>query len=176
MTPRRFRIEPLSEEHNRSAFSCGNEALDRYLREQAGQDRRRRLSAVLVLVDSEDNLVAGYYSLAACQVDPKSLPPQLARRLPRRPVPATLIGRLAVDLRYRGLGLGRSLLADALLRAAIVSLEVASMAVIVDAKDDAARAFYEHHGFRRFADEPHRLYLPIAEAERAATLENRDRT
>jgi GNAT superfamily N-acetyltransferase len=167
---RNFRIQPLSEKHDRSAFSCGDEALDRYLREQAGQDRRRHLSAVFVLIDTETSLVAGYYTLSACQVEPHSLPVQLARRLPRRPVPATLIGRLAVDLRYRGRGLGRSLLADALLRAATVSLEVASIAVIVDAKDEAARAFYEHHGFRRFVDEPFRLYLPIAEAIHAAGL------
>jgi GNAT superfamily N-acetyltransferase len=170
--PRSFRVVPFSEEHNRAAFSCGNEALDRYLREQAGQDTRRHLSTVFVLFDTENNLVAGYYTLSACQLDPKSLPVQLARRLPRRPIPATLIGRFAVDLQHRGLGLGRSLLADALLRAAKVSQEVASMAVIVDAKDEAARAFYEHHGFRRFADDPYRLYLSIAEAERAATIQD----
>lgn len=74
MIHRDLRIEPLNEEHNRSAFSCGNEALDRYLREQAGQDRRRHLSAVFVLFDAMNNLVAGYYTLAACQVEPKSLP------------------------------------------------------------------------------------------------------
>lgn len=143
-------------------------SLDRYLREQARQDQRRRLSAIFVLVDVANGAIAGFYSLSASQVEPSSLPHDIAKRLPRRPVPATLLGRLAVDLGYRGRQLGRGLLADALIRAAGVSQEIGAMAVIVDAKDDRARTFYERHGFRRFEDDPYRLFVPMADAEQHA--------
>jgi GNAT superfamily N-acetyltransferase len=161
-----FRVERLSDKHDRSAFSCGVEALDRYLREQAGQDQRRRLSATFVLVDVANGAVAGFYSLAASAVEPSSLPEQVAKRLPRRPMPVTLIGRLAVDLGYRGRALGRRLLADSLIRSAVASRDIGAMAVIVDAQDETARAFYERHGFQRFADDPLRLFIPMADVER----------
>jgi GNAT superfamily N-acetyltransferase len=163
-----LRIERLSEAHDPTSFACGNEALDRYLREQAGQDLRRRLAAVFFLCESSANAVRGYYTLSACQVDPRSLPADLARRLPHRPVPAALIGRLAVDLHFRGRSLGGALLADALIRAAGGSREIGAMSVVVGAKEDQARAFYEHYGFRRFTDDQYRLFLSILDAERQA--------
>jgi GNAT superfamily N-acetyltransferase len=161
-----FRVERLEDKHDRSAFTCGVDALDRYLREHAGQDQRRRLSATFVLVDIASGALAGFYSLAAGAVEPGSLPEQMAKRLPRRPLPVTLIGRLAVDLGYRGLALGRRLLADALIRAAAASRDIGAMAVIVDAKDETARAFYERHGFQQFADDPMRLFIPMSDVER----------
>lgn len=114
--------------------------------------------------------VAGYYTLSACQVEPHSLPLEMAKRLPRRPLPATLIGRLAVDLRYRGQGLGGTFLGNALTRAVGASREIGAMLVIVDVKDDRARGFYEHFEFQRFTDDPYRLYLPMADAERVAQV------
>ncbi|MGH2617961.1 MAG: GNAT family N-acetyltransferase [Thermomicrobiales bacterium] len=170
MISQRFRVERLNDTHDRSAFSCGNPALDRYFREHAGQDLRRHLSAIFVAFDVASDAVVGYYALSACQIAPHALPPELAKRLPRRPVPATLIGRLAVDLRYRGQGLGGALLTNALARAVDASREIGSMAVIVDAKDDRAREFYERYGFRRLADDPYRLFLPMDEAERIARV------
>jgi GNAT superfamily N-acetyltransferase len=161
-----FDVEPLSEARDRSRFSCGNEALDRYFREQAGQDVRRRLTRVFVLVDSARETVAGFYTLSSCHIEPEGLPSDLAKRLPRRPLPATLIGRLAVALEYQGRGLGKVLLADALLRAAQASRMVGAMSVIVDAKDEQARAFYEHHGLRRFTTDPFRLFLQMSDAVR----------
>lgn len=163
-----MRVVPLNDRHDRSSFSCGVEALDRYFREQARQDQRRRLGAVFVLVDEASSVVAGFYTLSACQVDPQSLPSDLARRLPRRPAPATLLGRLAVDRRYRNQGIGSALLSDALSRALLASASVGSMAVIVDAKDDAARAFYEHFGFQSLEDDRYRLFLPMATIERGS--------
>jgi GNAT superfamily N-acetyltransferase len=161
-----FRVERPSDKHDRSSFSCGVEALDRYLREHAGQDQRRRLSTTFVLVDGANGALAGFYSLAASAVEPSSLPEQMAKRLPRRPLPVTLIGRLAVDLGYRGRALGLQLLADALIRAVVASRDIGAMAVIVDAKDETARAFYERHGFQPFADDPLRLFMPMADVER----------
>jgi GNAT superfamily N-acetyltransferase len=170
VTAQRLHIELLNQSHDRAAFSSGNDDLDRYFREQAGQDQRRRLSAVFVLYDVANDIVAGYYTLSACEIAPRSLPNEMAKRLPRRPVPATLIGRLATDLRYRGQGLGGMLLVNALTRAANASRGIGAMAVIVDAKDDQARGFYERFGFQRFADDPSRLFIPMADAERVARI------
>jgi GNAT superfamily N-acetyltransferase len=161
-----FRVERLSDGHDRSAFSCGNAALDRYLREQAGQDQRRHLSTTFVHLDVANGALAGFFSLAANAVAPSSLPEQIAKRLPRRPLPVTRIGRLAVDLGYRDRKLGSRLLADALIRAAVASRDVGSMAVIVDAIDETARAFYERHGFEQFGDDPLRLFISMADVER----------
>ena len=166
MTAHGLRIELLSQSHGRAGFSSGNDDLDRYFRERAGQDQRRRRSAVFVLYDIANHAVAGYYTLSACQIESGALPNELAKRLPRRPLPATLIGRLATDLRYRGRELGGLLLVNALSQAAKASRGIGSMAVIVDAKDDQVRGFYEHYGFQRFADDPYRLFLPMGDVVR----------
>src|SRR6266542_2950755 len=108
-----YRFEPLGKQHDRAVFACGVEALDRYFRVQAGQDSRNRITSCFVLV-SGDGSVAGYYTLSATGVALADLPPELAKKLPRYPVvPATLMGRLTVDQRQRGQGLGEFLLFDA---------------------------------------------------------------
>jgi predicted GNAT family N-acyltransferase len=135
--------------------------LDRYLFEQAGQDLRRFLAAVFVLEDLENQRLAGYYTLAATSINLADLPSQLTRKLPKYPrLPATLLGRLAVDSRYTGLGLGTFLLFDALHRSLMA--EIGSMAVVVDAISERAKSFYEYHQFIPFTEEPSRLYLPMA--------------
>ena len=160
-------FEPLNDHHDRAAFSCGVEALDRYLKQQASQDLRRRVAAVFVAHEPSAPGVAGYYTLSAFGIAPGALPPEITRRLPRYdPLPATLIGRLAVDRRYQGQGLGRQLLMDALERGFSLTPQIASMAVVVEAKDDAARAFYERFGFQRFLDREYRLYLPMTTVAR----------
>ena len=154
-----LRVETLGPQHDRGAFSCGAEPLDRYFRSQATQDARKSIAAPFVLV-LPDGSVGGYYTLSATAVKLDALPDSVARRLPRYPlVPATLLGRLAVDLRYRGLGYGRFLLADALYRS--VRSEIASFAVIVAAKDEAARRFYIRESFLPLPDQPARLFLPM---------------
>lgn len=160
------RVEALGRQHDRKAFACGVEPLDRYLREQAGQDARKRVAAPFVLCEGESNVALGYYTLSALSVDVGVWPEDVARKLPRYPVvPATLLGRLAVDTRLRGKGRGEHLLMDALRRALLASREMASVAVIVDAKDDSAAAFYRRYGFIPFADEPRRLFLPTGTVE-----------
>jgi GNAT superfamily N-acetyltransferase len=122
---------------------------------------RKNIAAPFVLLLPND-VIAGYYTLSSTAIKLNEIPPEVARRLPRYPlVPATLLGRLATDLRYRGKGYGRFLLADALRR--IVRSEIASFAVIVDAKDDAARRFYERESFLPLLDRPMKLYRPTAE-------------
>jgi len=156
-----FAFAPLGPQHDRAAFSCGVEALDRYLRERARQDTARNLAAVFVLHDSANRII-GYYTLSAYAIEPSALPESLARKLPpRQLVPATLLGRLAVDRQHQGQQLGRLLLVDALLRAERATNEVASMAVVVHAIDDAVVRFYERFGFGSFSDNPRNLFLPM---------------
>lgn len=117
---------------------------------------------VLVLLDGT---IAGYYTLSSTSVQLAELPAQTVRNLPRYPlVPATLLGRLAVDRRHQGKGYGRFLLGDALHRAA--RSEIASFAMIVDAKDESARRFYERESFLPFPDQPMKLFRPMADIRR----------
>jgi len=166
-----FRIEPLSSDHDRSRFSSGSVPLDRYFREQASQDIKRRIATCFVALSVETNDVAGFYTLAATSIALSSLAPDIVRKLPRYPVvPAALLGRLAVAQNYQGKVLGSVLLGDALLRTARAELGV--FAMLVDAKDDAAQRFYERYGFALLPGEDRRLCLPIATALRH--LERRD--
>jgi ribosomal protein S18 acetylase RimI-like enzyme len=160
-----FRVEPLSG-HDRAGFVSGSEPLDRYLKELATQDIKRRVSNCFVAIDEGTGAVAGYYTFAAAGLPLTELPDDLRKRLPRYGLmPAGLIGRLAVDAAYRGRGLGGALIMDAAMRAS--RAEPAIFALIVDAKDESAARFYEHHQFRRFASRPGSLFLPIATALRA---------
>jgi ribosomal protein S18 acetylase RimI-like enzyme len=155
-----FRLAPLDAGHNRTAFNSDSEPLNRYLREQVSQDVRRRVAACFVaLVDG--SRIAGYYTLASTSLVLADLPTSTGKKLPRYPtVPAVRMGRLAVDQAFKGHGLGGALLADALDRAA--RSEIAAFALMVDAKDEAAAAFYRHHGFIALPDSPLTLFLPLA--------------
>jgi len=158
-----FRIEALGSAHDRAAFSCGVEPLDRYLRTQASQDMRRRVSNCFVAVPEGTAAIAGFYTLAAASIPVNDLHDEQTRRLPRYPVlPAALIGRLAVDEGFKGKQLGAALLFDAILRA--LRAEPAVLTVIVDAKDTTAEGFYRYHGFQPFRDLPSRLFLPVETA------------
>jgi GNAT superfamily N-acetyltransferase len=157
----KLRVEALSSRHDRSGFESGAESLDRYFRTQAGQDARKNMAAPFVLL-LPDATIAGYYTLSSTSVQIGELPEQTVRKLPRYPlVPATLLGRLAVDRRQQGKGYSRFLLADALCRTA--RSEIASFAVIVDAKDDGARRFYERESFLPFPEQPMKLFRPMAD-------------
>ena len=160
-----FSIEPLGDEHDRGAFSCGEEALDRYFKTQVTQDIRRRVSNCFVAVEASTGAVAGFYTMASASIPTPDLPAILTKKLPRYPtLPAVRIGRLAVEVRFRGRGLGGGLLADAVARA--LTAAAASYALLVDAKNDEAIAFYEHHKFERFASQSRTLFLPLATAEK----------
>jgi predicted GNAT family N-acyltransferase len=157
-----FRFEPLAPGHDRAAFSCGVERLDTYLHKQAGQDVKRRVAAAFVLTP-DGKTIAGYYTLSQYSVELEAVPPEIARRLPKYPlVPATLLGRLAVSTAFRGARLGELLLMDALSRSLSLSTQIASAAVIVDAKDEGAAAFYKKYGFIELPQVPKRLLLPMA--------------
>ena len=170
MTPP-FRIALLGKEQDRKAFTSGTDALDQYLKHQAMQDQRRRVSTCYVALDGEDRIV-GFHTLAALGIFLKDLPEETQKRLPRYPsVPAALLGRLAVDRRFQGQGLGAALLADALDR--VCCAELAVYALVVQAKDDRAVPFYRHHGFLSLPQRSETLFLPLAtwEALRGVRLQ-----
>jgi predicted GNAT family N-acyltransferase len=142
-----YRVELLTERHDRARFSCGVEALDRYLRQHAGQNGRKRVASVYVAVHIADGDVAGYFTLSNGAVALSDLPAELSKSLPKYPqVPVTLLGRLAVASDHRGCGLGEHLLLEALGRSLTLSRSIASFAVLVDAKDESASAFYLKYG------------------------------
>jgi predicted GNAT family N-acyltransferase len=159
-----YRIEPLGSQHDRAGFCCGVAELDAYLRQQAGQDLKRNLAAVFVLMQ-DGKTVDGFYTLSAHSIQAAELPEDLKKKLPRFPLPATLLGRMAVSEALRGLGLGEFLLLHALERALLGSRQVASGAVVVDAKA-GAREFHIKHDFIPFPEQPYRLFLPMKTIER----------
>ena len=154
--------EILSSKHRRSKFSCGNELLDVYLQKQANQDIKRKLSACFVLIDKETNLIKGYYTLSNNSIPQESIPIQIQKKLPRsyKSIPTTLLGRLAVDSRFQGRGVGKLLLIDALIRSYETSKKIGSFAVIVDPIDQDAEDFYAKYGFIKLPDSG-KMFLPM---------------
>ena len=160
-----FVIELLAD-HDRENFSCGTEPLDRYFKSQVTQDVRRHVTNCFVALEVETRIIAGYYTIAAASIPTPDLPEVVTKKLPRYPsLPAIRVGRLALDLRFQGKGLGGALLADAVARGQ--RAEAAAFAILVDAKDDAGVAFYEHHGFQRLTSPPRSLFLALATAGKA---------
>jgi ribosomal protein S18 acetylase RimI-like enzyme len=160
-----FRLEPLGGEHERSLFRCGEHALDRYFQAQATQDIRRRVANCFVAVETVTGHIAAYYTISAASIPLVDLPPDEAKRLPRYPtVPAVRIGRLAVDRRFQGHGLGAALLADAAART--LKADAAAFTLLVDAKNNQAVAFYHRFGFRILSSQPRTLFLPLATAQK----------
>ncbi len=154
-----FRIESLDKRHNREVFRCGNEKLGRYFQVTITQDQSRNIAIPYVAFDLERQKIVGYYTLSMSSIDLGELPNSVAKKLPKYPlIGVTLIGRLAVDLDYKGYGWGKLLLMDALYRSFEVSKQVASFAAIVDAIDEGAVSFYQRFEFQAFPDQPYKLF------------------
>lgn len=147
-------IELLSKNHNREGFDCGKELLNIYLKTQAGQDIKRKLSACFVLLVKETNDIQGYYTLSNNSIPLSSFPEQIQKKLPKSytSIPTTLFGRLAIDIKYQGKGIGKVLLIDALKRSYEISQEIVSFAVVVDPIDDEAEKFYTKYDFVKLPD------------------------
>jgi GNAT superfamily N-acetyltransferase len=153
-------LRALSASDDRAAFSSSSAPLNRYFHEQVTQDVRRRVATCFIAGDESD-VVAGFYTHASGSVMLTNLPAATIKKLPRYPTaPVVRMERLAVSTTHAGKGLGGALLADAVMRAA--RAEVAAYALLVDAKDDAARAFYAHHGFIGLPETPLTLFLPFS--------------
>ncbi len=155
-------IESLDTRHDRSGFSCGIPSLDSYLKRQARQDLKRRISRTFVAVEpANPGTVVGYYTLSTLSIELTELPDRLAQKLPRHPIPAALLGRLAVNQIAQGYGVGKMLLVDALKRTLAVGEEIAIYAMVVDAINEQAEHFYRQFGFDQLSSRAHRLFLPL---------------
>ncbi len=155
-------IEPLGEKHNRAAFSCGTDDLDVYFQRQASQDTKRRIARIFVIrSEIDEEAVLGYYTLSALSIELSALQKSLARKLPKHPIPGALIGRLAVSSEFQGTGIGKILLIDAIKRSLAISDEIAVYAMVVDALNAEAEAFYKKFGFSKLDSDTNRLFLPL---------------
>jgi GNAT superfamily N-acetyltransferase len=157
----KWSIVPLAKEHDRSAFDCGKPTLNEFLTTLAGQYERRGTGRTFVLTPAGSCQVVGYYTLAAGSLDFGRLPAKVAKKLPRHPVPIILLGRLAIDHRSQGQGLGADLLVDASIRAVMTAEDLGVFALGVEAIDEDAVRFYMRFGFSPLTDDPRYLFLPI---------------
>jgi GNAT superfamily N-acetyltransferase len=155
--------------HDREQFDSGERGLDEWLRKYAGQNRRRDTAATWVVADADDVVVA-YASVAMTAIDRSAAPEAVAKGAPD-PVPALLLGRLAVDRRYGNLGIGTALTGHVLATAVELNEKAACRAVVVTALNASARVWWERLGFHPFdPDEPNQLDLYLLTSEIQATL------
>lgn len=162
MATRIVQLEP--EVYEIKEFDCGNQALNEFLLNTAGQHQRKLISKTYVLIDDENpTTVMGFYTVALRRMIPKEvLPPQVARRLPRE-VPGFTLARLAIGTNYQKQGHGEYLLVHAINRVARIADEVGGIAMFVDAKSEDGAVFYKKYGFVPFPDNPLILCLPFAD-------------
>ncbi len=170
-----FCIEPLAQHHDRAAFSCGNEQLDRYFHVTATQDKKRNIAIPYVIFDRDRQKIIGYYTLSMSGINLEQLPQSIVKKLPKYPTIGTvLIGRLAVAGDYRGFGWGKLLIMDALYRSFTVSQTTGCFAVVVDAIDDEAVKFYQRFEFQLFPDQPRKLFRAMTNiAQTFSSLQNK---
>ena len=150
-------IEKLRREHLLDAFNCGKEDLNRFLKRQAWSSQQAHSAQTYVL--AKELRFLGYYSLSAGSITHEQTTERVSKRLARHPIPVILLARLAVDVSIHGRGVGSALLKDALLRAAHAADTIGARALLVHAKDDGARAFYEHFTFEVSPSDPYHLLL-----------------
>lgn len=159
-----YAVDLLERRHERDDFACGEADLDRYLKQQARQDAEKHVAAAWVLTLPPALDVLGFYTLSSASVALGDLPATLTKRLPKYPaLPVVLLGRLAVDAREGGRGLGEFLLMDALQRSLDGAKQIAAMSVIVDAKNDRAVSFYASYGFAPLPEHERRMFLPMTQ-------------
>lgn len=156
----------MQSRHVRTGFSCGAQPLDDYLHRQALQNQKKKIGRTFVAVNPGETRVMGYFTLAAAEIRRDRMPPEA--KLPRHPVPAILLARLAVDQSCQRRGAGSWLLSEALRRCLSASKTIAAYAVFVHALDDGAAGFYKRFGFKSLFDNPHHLYLPLQYVRAAA--------
>lgn len=151
----------LTKDHDRNSFDCGVPALNEYLKRYALQNQKKH--AARTYVATRGNRIVGYYSLAYGSVSLEEAPQSVKSGLPRHPIPVILLARLAVDLSEKGHRLGAALLKDALLRT-IQAAEIAGLrAILVHAKDDSAKGFYEKFGFEPSPIDAYHLFLRLSD-------------
>lgn len=152
--------EPLGSHHNRAAFKCRENALQHYLRKWALDDVKNRVANVFVWPAPSDGTLIGYYTLSAASFDVSDLPATEREGISHNLVSAALIGKFAIDKRFERQGYGTRLLADAVLRA--FTSDVAVRTIMLDAKNEGVRSFYELFGFQCFPNTELQMYLPMS--------------
>jgi GNAT superfamily N-acetyltransferase len=158
----RYLTEPLNSRHNKNGFLCGKDLLDNYIRFQANQDVKRKLSACFVLSDNETNNISGYYTLSSSSISNDLIPDSFSKISPKSysSIPTILLGRLAIAQNNQGKGIGKLLLIDALKRSFDISGSIGAFAVIVDPIDNEAERFYSKYGFIKLPDSG-KMFLPM---------------
>jgi len=157
----KLQIKQLNSSHDRASFTCGNDHLDHYLKKQAKQDMKRRICRVYCITQNASPAdILGFYTLSSLSIDLGELTPDIQRKLPRHPIPAALIGRLAVKTEAQGLGIGKIMLANAIWRTLKISDEIGIYAMVVDAINESASRFYQQFGFTTLTTNS-RLFLPL---------------
>ncbi len=155
-------ISKLSKAIVFDGFDCGDESLNSYIKQFASQDVKRKLAVVYVAINNKE--ILGFYSLSASSITADSLPQNIQKKLPKYPVPVALIGRLAIDKKHQGSGIGGILLVDAIKRIAKTAEYLGINSIIVDAKNQKAARFYQHYGFIKLQEKHNRLFMPIQTA------------
>jgi len=158
-------ITELNPRHDRAGFDCGEPALNVFLQRLARQQSARDFSKIYVACEPDTPTILGFYAISSGSIDFAHWPPAL--RLPRYPVPVARLARLAVDKRAQGQGAGAALLSHAVRLAVMLAEHIGLHAMVVDAKDEAAAAFYQRHGFEQLADRPQTLFLTLEVARQA---------
>lgn len=155
-------FSPLDGTFSRDEFDCGVPQLNDYLKKYARQNQEKGIAKTFVAItDVENKIIVGYYSVSMGQVEFESMPQQYRRGLPRYPLPAMRVGKLAVDSSMQGRGLGKELLMDCFRKAFSLSQDIGIFAVTVDAINEQAKAFYLKYGFIQLQDHPFSLFIPI---------------
>lgn len=164
--------------HDRKSFDCGVEELNIFLKQHANQNQSKNISrayVAVVAVSSDDRKkIYGYYTLSAGHIHCDQLPESIKFKLPKYPIPIARIGRLAVDKKFKGQGIGGFLLHDALVNVLNIADKMGVFAVIVDAKNEDAKTFYKKYGFSAFQESDLTLFLTIDTINDAKTSESRN--
>ena len=153
--------EPLTAAHDVSGFTCGKPTLDHWLKARALSNQQKGFTAVLVV--HEAGRVVGYYGLAPTAVVPNVLPRSIRTGQPPDPVPCLLLGQLATDISWAGRGIGTGLVKHALERCVAAAALVGGRALMVNAVDADAAAFWQRRGFLPSKDDPFVLFRSIAD-------------
>jgi GNAT superfamily N-acetyltransferase len=161
-----FRPCPLERKHPRRDFDCGSEPLNVWLRQYSSQAAKKNSARTYVALDG-DGRIAGFYTLVFGSVSWDEAPENIRREMPRHAVPVMILARLAVDKNYQGLGVGQSLLQDAVVRTVEASRIAGLKAILVHAKDGDAAAYYSRYSFTPVPGQPLKLMVSLEEIRKA---------
>ncbi|EIJ35225.1 GNAT family N-acetyltransferase [Thiothrix nivea] len=154
-------IVMLAPQHDRSAFDCGQDDLNRYLQQVASQHQKKQVSRTWVAVrPSEPERIVGFYTTTLAEISAEYFNPKDLKKLPKTSLPVARLSRLAVGQQYQGQHIGQRLLIDAIVRTARLLEDFAVVGMVVDAKDEAVSRYYQHFGFVPWQDDALKLYMP----------------